>query len=53
MHGLEAEVVELRSLALDVDTPEDLAALQAALDTIHGRAAHTRGMLRQLLRSRV
>jgi len=51
-HGTEAEVVDVASLALDVDTPDDLAALQKTLATIHGRAAHTRGMLNQLVRSR-
>jgi 2-phospho-L-lactate/phosphoenolpyruvate guanylyltransferase len=50
--GTVAEVVQVPSLALDIDTPEDLAALQAALGTIHGGAAHTRGMLNQLKRSR-
>jgi len=50
--GVEAEVVEVPSLAMDVDTPEDLEALQAALDNSHGGAAHTRGMLTQLMRSR-
>jgi 2-phospho-L-lactate guanylyltransferase len=50
--GLQAEVVEVSSLALDVDTPEDLEALHAALEATHGRAAHTRGALRQLWRSR-
>jgi 2-phospho-L-lactate guanylyltransferase len=49
---IEYEVVEVPSLALDVDTPEDLAQLQATLATLHGRAAHTRGMLSQLMRSR-
>lgn len=47
-----AEVVEVPSLALDIDTPDDLDALQAALASTHGAAAHTRGMLSQLLRSR-
>lgn len=51
-NGTAAEIVEVPSLALDVDTPEDLAELQATLDRTHGRAAQTRGMLRQLLRSR-
>ncbi|MGA2928492.1 MAG: 2-phospho-L-lactate guanylyltransferase [Solirubrobacteraceae bacterium] len=51
-HRIEHEVVELSSLALDVDTPDDLATLQATLTTIHGHAAHTRGMLNQLMRSR-
>ena len=50
--GTEHEVVELTSLALDIDTPDDLVALQMTLATIHGRAAHTRGMLSQLIRSR-
>jgi 2-phospho-L-lactate/phosphoenolpyruvate guanylyltransferase len=50
--GVAAEVVELPSLALDVDTPDDLAALQHRLDTTHGGAAHTRGMLSQLMRAR-
>jgi 2-phospho-L-lactate guanylyltransferase len=50
--GLEVQTVEIASLALDVDTPEDLAAVASALESSHGGAAHTRGMLRQLLRSR-
>jgi 2-phospho-L-lactate guanylyltransferase len=50
--GLQAEVVEIASLAMDVDTPEDLEALQETLRTTHGGAAHTRGMLTQLMRSR-
>jgi 2-phospho-L-lactate guanylyltransferase len=45
------EVVHVPSLALDIDTPEDLAALQEKLQTAHGGAAHTRGMLSQLNRS--
>jgi 2-phospho-L-lactate guanylyltransferase len=49
--GTEPEVVEVRSLALDIDTFDDLETLQAALADSHGGAAHTRGMLRQLLRS--
>lgn len=50
--GVAAETVELASLALDVDTPEDLTAVEARLQETRGGAAHTRGMLRQLLRSR-
>ena len=50
--GVPAEVVELDSLALDVDTPEDLEALRRKLAETHGGAAHTRGMLNQLLRAR-
>jgi 2-phospho-L-lactate/phosphoenolpyruvate guanylyltransferase len=50
--GVPAEVVELDSLALDVDTPEDLEALRRKLAETHGGAAHTRGMLNQLMRAR-
>jgi 2-phospho-L-lactate guanylyltransferase len=50
--GVPAEVVELDSLALDIDTPDDLEALQRRLAGTHGGAAHTRGMLSQLLRAR-
>jgi 2-phospho-L-lactate guanylyltransferase len=50
--GIAAQVVEVFSLALDVDTPEDLSALEETLAERHGGAAHTRGMLRQLMRSR-
>jgi 2-phospho-L-lactate guanylyltransferase len=50
--GIHAETVEIASLALDIDTPEDLAAVEATLEQTRGGAAHTRGMLRQLLRSR-
>ena len=50
--GLEVQTIEVASLALDVDTPEDLTAVESALEASHGGAAHTRGMLRQLTRSR-
>jgi 2-phospho-L-lactate guanylyltransferase len=50
--GIATETVELASLALDIDTPEDLAAAEQALADSRGGAAHTRGMLRQLTRSR-
>ena len=50
--GTDHEVVDVPSLALDIDTPDDLVTLQAALASAHGGAAHTRGMLSQLLRSR-
>jgi 2-phospho-L-lactate guanylyltransferase len=50
--GVPAEVVELDSLGLDVDTPDDLEALRHKLASTHGGAAHTRGMLNQLMRSR-
>ena len=49
IHG---EVVRVPTLALDVDTSDDLEALEEALAQIHGHAAHTRGMLMQLARSR-
>lgn len=49
--GVPAEVVELDSLGLDVDTPEDLEALRRTLASMHGGAAHTRGMLNQLTRA--
>ena len=50
--GLTAESAPVPSLALDVDTPEDLAVLIDALGSSRGGAALTRGMLRQLVRSR-
>ena len=46
--GVPCEVAEVSTLALDVDTPEDLDALRALLARTHGRAAHTRGILRRL-----
>jgi 2-phospho-L-lactate/phosphoenolpyruvate guanylyltransferase len=49
--GVAARTVEVPSLALDIDTADDLVAVEAALDERHGGAAHTRGMLRQLSRS--
>jgi len=49
--GVPAEVVEVSSLALDVDTPDDLEALARRLAESHGGAAHTRGMLNQLMRA--
>jgi 2-phospho-L-lactate guanylyltransferase len=48
---LPVEVAELPSLALDVDTPEDFALLQERLAAHRGGAAHTRGMLYQMLRT--
>lgn len=50
--GVAAETIRIPSLALDLDTPDDLAAIESALDRSLGGAAHTRGMLRQLARSR-
>jgi 2-phospho-L-lactate guanylyltransferase len=51
--GTGHELVQVPSLALDVDTPEDLEALRQRLAVAHGGAAHTRGMLTQLARSQV
>jgi 2-phospho-L-lactate guanylyltransferase len=50
--GVHGEVVDVPTLALDVDTSEDLDALAARLAGVRGGAAHTRGMLIQLARSR-
>ena len=50
--GIYAETVQLPSLALDLDTADDLAVIEQTLASTRGGAAHTRGMLRQLLRSR-
>jgi len=49
--GAVPEVVEFASLALDVDTPADLALVQTTLAASIGGAARTRGMLNQLTRS--
>jgi 2-phospho-L-lactate guanylyltransferase len=50
--GVPAEVVEVSCLAFDVDTPDDLEVLAQQLAASRGGAAHTRGMLNQLLRAR-
>ena len=50
--GIEATVERIPTLMLDVDTPEDLSELAAALDSRRGHAPSTRGALRQLDRSR-
>jgi 2-phospho-L-lactate guanylyltransferase len=49
--GVPTEVAEIASIGLDVDTPDDLAALQERLAARRGGAAHTRGMLHQLQRT--
>lgn len=49
--SVQTEVAEIASLALDVDTPDDLATLQERLAARRGGAAHTRGMLHQLQRT--
>ncbi|MGN6188275.1 MAG: 2-phospho-L-lactate guanylyltransferase [Conexibacter sp.] len=49
--GVPTEIAEIASIGLDVDTPDDLAALQEQLAARRGGAAHTRGMLHQLQRT--
>jgi 2-phospho-L-lactate guanylyltransferase len=51
--GLSSDTVSVPSLALDVDTPEDLETVESTLAVRHGGAAHTRGMLAQLARTGV
>lgn len=46
--GAEHRVEQVPALALDVDTPADLAQLAAELDLRRGQAPSTRGVLRQL-----
>ena len=46
--GVAVEVDPLASLAIDVDTVDDLDALRAALAGHTGGAAHTRGILTRL-----
>ena len=50
--GTPHELVSFASLELDIDTPDDLEVLRGMLGNAHGGAAHTRGMLSQMLRSR-
>jgi|SRR5947209_3570795 len=50
-NGAAYRSVELPSLSLDVDTPDDLAALWSLIDGPRGRAQRTRGALAQLERS--
>ncbi len=47
-HGMEPVIRELPSLALDIDTPEDLDELGRALRSQEHPAAHTRTALSQL-----
>jgi 2-phospho-L-lactate guanylyltransferase len=49
--GLVHRVEPVPSLAHDVDTPEDLAAMTAVLETVRTQAPRTVGALRQLQRS--
>jgi 2-phospho-L-lactate/phosphoenolpyruvate guanylyltransferase len=46
--GIRCTVDEVPTLALDVDTADDLAALREALTLRRGGAAHTRGMLSRI-----
>jgi 2-phospho-L-lactate guanylyltransferase len=48
--GTSPEVVSVQSLALDIDTPEDLETLREVFATTRGRAAYTRGMVNQMIR---
>jgi 2-phospho-L-lactate guanylyltransferase len=49
--GVPHRVEEVATLALDVDTPADLAELVAELELHRGKAPSTRGTLRQLDRA--
>jgi 2-phospho-L-lactate guanylyltransferase len=51
-NALHAEIGQLKSLALDVDTPEDLAALQATLRPAPGAALRTHRVIDQLVSER-
>lgn len=51
--GAAHRVDTVASLALDVDTPEDLAELRETLSARHGQAPMTRGALRQIDRLQV
>ena len=49
--SMRHEVRPLESLALDIDTGEDLAELRRAFETHHGRGPRTQGVLKQIDRS--
>ena len=49
--GVGVHVVQAASLALDVDTPGDLAALRSALASLPDAAPRTRALLERLARS--
>jgi 2-phospho-L-lactate guanylyltransferase len=51
--GATVQVCELPSLALDVDTPDDLAALREALDRRRDTAARTRAVLDRLVHAAI
>jgi len=46
--SVSGKTVSIPSLALDIDTAEDLVAMRAHLLGFHGGAAHTRGLLTQM-----
>ena len=46
--GVPCEIARVETLAIDVDTVDDLDALRQALAQRRGGAAHTRGMLSRL-----
>lgn len=48
--GSTPEVISVQSLALDIDTPDDLLELREVFRSTRGGAAHTRGMLNQMTR---
>lgn len=50
--GLRCAIERPPSLTIDVDTGDDLVALGIALERSHGRAPRTRGVLRQIERTR-
>jgi 2-phospho-L-lactate/phosphoenolpyruvate guanylyltransferase len=50
--GVSCTVETVQTLALDIDTPDDLAELRTALAERRGGAAHTRGMLSRLANTR-
>jgi 2-phospho-L-lactate/phosphoenolpyruvate guanylyltransferase len=50
--GLPFAIERPLSLTIDVDTGDDLVALGIALERSHGRAPRTRGVLRQIERTR-
>jgi 2-phospho-L-lactate guanylyltransferase len=50
--GVHAEVVAVPSLAMDVDTPDDLEALDVALGSASRAAPRTRALITQLISTR-
>jgi 2-phospho-L-lactate/phosphoenolpyruvate guanylyltransferase len=49
--GTTPEVISVHSLALDIDTAADLAEMRETFAARRGGAAHTRGLMNQLVRS--